>query len=70
MASQVSFALRNYPLNSRAVFRREKILILTAGFGEGHNSAARGIRDALTQISPESSVECRDLFAEAFRRNE
>jgi hypothetical protein len=24
MASQVYFALRNYPLNSRAVFRREK----------------------------------------------
>jgi len=44
----------------------KKILILTAGFGEGHNSAARGIRDALTQISPESSVKCRDLFAEAF----
>jgi processive 1,2-diacylglycerol beta-glucosyltransferase len=44
----------------------KKILILTAGFGEGHNSAARGIRDALTKISPESSVECRDLFAEAF----
>jgi processive 1,2-diacylglycerol beta-glucosyltransferase len=44
----------------------KKILILTAGFGEGHNSAARGIRDALAQISPESSVECRDLFAEAF----
>jgi len=46
----------------------KKILILTAGFGEGHNSAARGIRDALTQISPDSSVECRDLFAEAFGR--
>ena len=44
----------------------KKILILTAGFGEGHNSAARGIRDGLAQISPESSVECRDLFAEAF----
>ena len=44
----------------------KKILILTAGFGEGHNSAARGIRDALAQISPESSIECRDLFAEAF----
>ena len=44
----------------------KKILILTAGFGEGHNSAARGIRDALAQISPESSVESRDLFAEAF----
>ena len=44
----------------------KKILILTAGFGEGHNSAARGIRDALAQISPEASVECHDLFAEAF----
>jgi processive 1,2-diacylglycerol beta-glucosyltransferase len=44
----------------------KKTLILTAGFGEGHNSAARGIRDGLAQISPESSVECRDLFAEAF----
>jgi processive 1,2-diacylglycerol beta-glucosyltransferase len=46
----------------------KKILILTAGFGEGHNSAARGIRDALTQISPDSRVDCRDLFAEAFGR--
>jgi processive 1,2-diacylglycerol beta-glucosyltransferase len=46
----------------------KKILILTAGFGEGHNSAARGIRDALAQTSPDSSVECRDLFAEAFGR--
>jgi processive 1,2-diacylglycerol beta-glucosyltransferase len=46
----------------------KKILILTAGFGEGHNSAARGIRDALGQIAPNSSVECRDLFAEAFGR--
>jgi processive 1,2-diacylglycerol beta-glucosyltransferase len=44
----------------------KKILILTAGFGEGHNSAARGIRDGLTQISPDSAVDCRDVFAEAF----
>jgi processive 1,2-diacylglycerol beta-glucosyltransferase len=44
----------------------KKILILTAGFGEGHNSAARGIRDGLAQVSPDSVVECRDLFAEAF----
>jgi processive 1,2-diacylglycerol beta-glucosyltransferase len=46
----------------------KKILILTAGFGEGHNSAARGIRDALAQISPDSSVECSDLFADVFGR--
>src|SRR5207237_4129618 len=58
-----------YSINlPRAVSAVKKILILTAGFGEGHNSAARGIRDALAQIAPDSSVECRDLFAEAFGR--
>jgi len=46
----------------------KKILILTASFGEGHNSAARGIRDALGQVAPDAAVECRDLFAEAFGR--
>src|SRR5207247_4838904 len=46
----------------------KKILILSAGFGEGHNSAARGIRDALGQVAPDAAVECRDLFAEAFGR--
>jgi len=44
----------------------KKVLILTAGFGEGHNSAARGIRDGLAQVSPNSLVQCRDLFAETF----
>jgi processive 1,2-diacylglycerol beta-glucosyltransferase len=52
----------------RAVSVVKKILILTAGFGEGHNSAARGIRDALRQIAPDSAVESRDLFADAFGR--
>jgi processive 1,2-diacylglycerol beta-glucosyltransferase len=46
----------------------KKILILTAGFGEGHNSAARGIRDALGQVAPNAAVECHDLFAETFGR--
>jgi processive 1,2-diacylglycerol beta-glucosyltransferase len=50
----------------RAVSVVKKILILTSGFGEGHNSAARGIRDALRQIAPDSAVESRDLFADAF----
>lgn len=27
--------------------RLPRILIVTAGYGEGHNSAARGVRDAL-----------------------
>jgi processive 1,2-diacylglycerol beta-glucosyltransferase len=46
---------------------KKRILILTAGFGEGHNSAARGIRDALARVAPEGTeVELRDLFAEAY----
>ncbi|MEP6686210.1 MAG: hypothetical protein ABJB22_05485, partial [Verrucomicrobiota bacterium] len=44
----------------------KKILLLTAGYGEGHNAAARGIRDGLAQIAPEIEVEMRDLFAENF----
>ncbi|HEX7516763.1 MAG TPA: glycosyltransferase [Chthoniobacterales bacterium] len=45
----------------------KKILILTAGFGEGHNSAARGIRDGIRKISPEGAhVELHDLFAETY----
>lgn len=46
---------------------KKRILILTASFGEGHNSAARGVRDALARVAPESAeVELRDLFAEAY----
>ncbi|PZR71609.1 MAG: hypothetical protein DLM73_15525 [Chthoniobacterales bacterium] len=45
----------------------KKILILTAGYGEGHNSAARGIRDGMRKISPEGAhVELHDLFAETY----
>jgi len=44
----------------------KKILILTAGFGEGHNSAARGIREGLVQVAPETEVQVRDIFAETF----
>ncbi len=43
-----------------------KILILSAGFGEGHNSAARGIRDALARVAPGAETELRDLFAETY----
>ena len=46
---------------------KKRILILTASFGEGHNSAARGIRDALARVAPEGTeVELHDLFAEAY----
>jgi UDP-N-acetylglucosamine:LPS N-acetylglucosamine transferase len=47
----------------------KKILILTAGFGEGHNAAARGIRDGLARVaSGQAEVELHDLFAETYRR--
>jgi processive 1,2-diacylglycerol beta-glucosyltransferase len=46
---------------------KKRILILTAGFGEGHNSAARGVRDGLARVaSDQTTVELRDLFAEAY----
>ena len=46
---------------------KKKILILTAGFGEGHNSAARGVRDGLARVaSDQTTVELQDLFAEAY----
>lgn len=44
----------------------KRILILTAGYGEGHNSAARGVRDGLARISPDSLVEMHDVFAEVY----
>src|ERR1700720_2794320 len=41
----------------------KKILIFTAGFGEGHNTAARNIRDALELVgSDEVNVQVVDLF--------
>ncbi|MEO6872780.1 MAG: glycosyltransferase [Chthoniobacterales bacterium] len=45
----------------------KRILILTAGFGEGHNAAARGIRDGLLLAGAERSVvEMRDVFSETY----
>lgn len=45
----------------------KKILILTAAFGEGHNSAARGIRQGLAQVAGrEVRVELHDLFSETY----
>jgi len=46
-----------------------KILILTAGFGEGHNTAARNIAAALENLRPgQSEVKIVDLYAEASPR--
>lgn len=47
----------------------KKILILTAGFGEGHNAAARNIRDGLEFLAAdEASVEIIDLFDTCYGR--
>ncbi|CAN5593003.1 glycosyltransferase [soil metagenome] len=45
----------------------KRILILTAGFGEGHNAAARGIRDGLAAVAKgAATVELHDIFAETY----
>jgi processive 1,2-diacylglycerol beta-glucosyltransferase len=44
----------------------KRILILTAGFGEGHNAAARGMRDGLTAVDNGVTVEVHDIFAETY----
>ena len=45
----------------------KKILILTAGFGEGHNSAARGIRAGLARTGGDGvRVEVHDIFADTY----
>src|SRR5580693_262515 len=44
----------------------KKVLILTAGFGEGHNAAARNLRDALELVSDDVKVEVLDLFESSY----
>lgn len=39
-----------------------KVLLLTAGYGEGHNAAARGLHAALTELGTEAEIV--DLFAQ------
>lgn len=39
------------------------ILILTAGFGDGHNTAARNVAEALTRLHPAEDVQVCDLIA-------
>ncbi|CAN5692689.1 diglucosyl diacylglycerol synthase [soil metagenome] len=47
----------------------KRILLLTAGFGEGHNSAARGLRAGLARVSNgEAQVELHDLFSDTYGR--
>src|SRR5260370_14669041 len=44
----------------------KKVLILTAGYGEGHNAAARNLRDTLEMVSDEARVEVLDLFESSY----
>jgi processive 1,2-diacylglycerol beta-glucosyltransferase len=42
----------------------KRILVLTAGYGEGHNAAARALGAALTEAG--ADVQVRDLFLEVY----
>jgi processive 1,2-diacylglycerol beta-glucosyltransferase len=42
------------------------VIILTAAYGEGHNAAARGLRDAIQELG--GTVEIVDLFAQTSTR--
>jgi processive 1,2-diacylglycerol beta-glucosyltransferase len=44
----------------------QRVLILTAGYGEGHNAAARGLADAAQEAGADAEV--RDLFEETYGR--
>jgi UDP-N-acetylglucosamine:LPS N-acetylglucosamine transferase/predicted metal-dependent phosphoesterase TrpH len=44
----------------------KKILILTAGFGDGHNAAARSLRDAIELCDEDARAEVVDLFADSY----
>jgi len=44
----------------------KKVLILTAGFGDGHNAAARNLRDAIELVDEDARAEVLDLFADSY----
>ncbi|MEO6786456.1 MAG: UDP-N-acetylglucosamine--LPS N-acetylglucosamine transferase, partial [Chthoniobacteraceae bacterium] len=46
----------------------KRVLIFTAGYGEGHNAAARGLAAALAEAGAEAEV--RDLFRETYGRRQ
>ncbi|MBL9137062.1 MAG: UDP-N-acetylglucosamine--LPS N-acetylglucosamine transferase [Verrucomicrobiales bacterium] len=46
----------------------KRILILTASFGEGHNAAARNIREAIEALDPLAEVHSVDLMQAAYGR--
>jgi processive 1,2-diacylglycerol beta-glucosyltransferase len=46
----------------------KRVLILTAGYGEGHNAAARGLCAAIAETGAQAEV--RDLFRETYGRRQ
>ena len=46
----------------------KSLLILTAGFGEGHNAAARNLREAVAVRSAQANVLVSDVFLDAYGR--
>jgi len=42
------------------------VLILTASFGEGHNAAARNLREAIEVASPETPVTVCDIYRDTY----
>jgi UDP-N-acetylglucosamine:LPS N-acetylglucosamine transferase len=44
----------------------KKILILTASFGDGHNAAARNLREGIELITDDAKVEVLDLFESTY----
>src|SRR6476646_8024923 len=44
----------------------KRILILTASFGDGHNAAARSLREGIELVDPTAKVEVADLFESTY----
>ena len=51
---------------ARRIATMRKILILTASFGDGHNAAARNLRDGIELITDDAKVEVLDLFESTY----
>jgi UDP-N-acetylglucosamine:LPS N-acetylglucosamine transferase len=45
-----------------------RVLILTAGYGEGHNTAARCLAAAFTHLRPDLAIEVADPYAACYGR--
>jgi processive 1,2-diacylglycerol beta-glucosyltransferase len=55
------------PLPPKLRGHMRKILLLTAGYGEGHNAAARGLQAAFQHLAPDSvEAQFHDLFATTY----